>query len=203
MAETREIILASASQSRRQLLSAAGVQFRVVPADIDEEAIRTALEMDSNVIDAPDVAEVLARAKAEQVSEACPEALVIGSDQVLNLNGEIFSKPEDIDAARVTLQRLSGRSHELHSAVAIAEGGATSWTHTETVRLEMRELSTKFIAWYLAEVGPSITRSVGAYELEGLGAQLFEKVDGDYFTVLGLPLLATLAELRRRVFLPV
>jgi septum formation protein len=144
-----------------------------------------------------DVAEVLARAKAEAVSELARDAFVIGADQVLALGDRILSKPESMEAARGELLDLSGRSHTLHSAVALARSGATLWAHSETSTLTMRALSPQFIGRYLAAAGGEVLGSVGAYQLEGPGIQLFEKIDGDYFSILGLPLLPLLDALRR------
>jgi septum formation protein len=194
----REIILASGSRFRRQMLEAAGVKIRVVPADIDEDVIKTALTDDNPDIDAADVAEVLARAKAEHVSKAHPGALVIGADQVLVCGGEIFSKPPTIPAARVQLLALRGLVHALPTAVVLAEQGQTVWTHVDEPQLTMRAFSHAFLESYLEAVGDGVTETVGGYALEGLGGQLFESIDGNYFSIIGLPLLPLLSELRQR-----
>lgn len=123
---------------------------------------------------------------------------MIGGDQVLALGNEVFEKPADIEAARRSLMRLRGREHALHSAVTLAADGRVVWRHVQSARLLMRPFSETFLAEYLAAVGPRVTRVVGAYELEGRGVQLFERIDGDYFTILGMPLLALVEELRRR-----
>ncbi len=196
------LILASGSATRRKLLEAAGVEFRVVTPDVDEDAVRRDL-FDSN----PDatsthVARLLASEKANAVSRLHPAALVIGADQVLEAGREVFSKPPDMSAARVALKSLSGRTHRLLSAVALAHGGTTVWQHLEVASLAMRDVSDKFLDDYLARTGPRILASVGAYELEGLGIQLFDRIEGDYFTILGLPLLALLGELRTRGAIP-
>lgn len=192
-----ELILASGSRARRQMLEAAGLAFRVVPADVDEEAHRRAMvEHDVNG-GPPRVAQVLARVKAEEVSRRFPHALVIGADQVLALRREIFTKPADLGAARAALEQLAGHTHHLHSAVTLARGGAQIWSHIDSAALTMRALSAAFLDDYVRRAGERICASVGAYELEGLGVQLFERIEGDYFTVLGLPLLPLLAELRR------
>lgn len=197
-----DLILASGSQTRRRMLEAAGVAFRVVPAEVDEDAIRANLaESDPNGGPVR-VAEVLARVKAEEVSRRFPQALVIGGDQVLALGPEVFTKPIDRAAARVSLERLAGRTHQLHSAVVLARGGTAVWRHVDTASLTMRELSRAFVEDYLACAGEQVCAAVGAYEIEGLGIQLFERVDGDYFTILGLPLLPLLAQLRRQGVLP-
>ncbi len=190
-----ELILASGSSARRKLLAAAGVAFRVAPADVDEPALRNEIGPQA----APQrVALTLARAKAEEASRRVPAALVIGADQVLALDGAIYTKPADIAAARAQLQSLAGRTHELSSAVSLARNGHEVWSHIETAMLTMRDVSDAFLDDYLAAAGDRVCACVGAYELEGLGIQLFERIDGDYFTILGLPLLPVLAELRRR-----
>jgi nucleoside triphosphate pyrophosphatase len=192
-----QIVLASASRARRELLAAAGVAFTVEPADVDEAAIRGKLSGDANP-GAAGIAEVLARAKAESVGARHRDALVMGADQILALGSEILTKPRDAREARATLAKLKGRTHELHSAVAIAEDGKVMWTHVATARLTMRAFSNAFLEEYLVRAGDRVAQSVGAYELEGAGVQLFERIEGDYFTILGLPLLAVLAELRAR-----
>lgn len=186
------LILASASKARRALLGAAGLAFEVVAAKLDETAMRQALDE----VEPQDVAEILARAKAEAISTEHPTAAVLGADQVLSLEGRILAKPGDAPAARRQLLDLQGRTHTLFSAVAIARQGTTVWTHIGTARLSMRALTPEFIGRYLAAAGPSALESVGAYQLEGLGAHLFKLVEGDYFTVLGLPLLPVLEALR-------
>jgi nucleoside triphosphate pyrophosphatase len=191
----RPIVLASASRARRELLAAAGIPFTVEAADVDEPAIRRALKPNTTPTE---VAAVLARAKAEDVGARHGDALVIGADQVLAFGDEILTKPGDVDGARKSLLKLRGKTHELHSSVAFAEGGDIVWTHTGTARLTMRDFSDDFLDEYLVRAGDSVLQSVGAYELEGAGVQLFDRVEGDYFTVLGLPLLAVLGELRAR-----
>jgi septum formation protein len=202
MLEERPLILASASRGRRDLLAAAGLTFDIVPADIDEEAIRQTLLADDGDIDPLDIAEVLARAKAEAVSRDHPDRLVIGSDQVLARDARLYGKPADLEEARVMLMGLRGVTHELHTAVALATGGETVWAHTETAYLTMRSFSAAFLDGYLAQVGGRICDIAGGYEIEGPGVQLFERVEGDYFTIVGLPLLPLLQELRARDRLP-
>lgn len=192
------LILASGSAARRRMLEAAGLEFSVVPADVDEAAIRQALRTDDAELDPCDIAEVLARAKAEEVSRRHPGALVIGADQVLALGTEILEKSKSAGEAHACLMKLRGHKHQLHSAVALAEGGEVTWTCADTAHLTMRSFSPQFLADYLARAGNAILDSVGAYHIEGPGVQLFEQVDGDYFTILGLPLLPLLAELRLR-----
>lgn len=192
---TPEIILASASRSRRALMTGAGISARTEPADINETAIRTALQRSSET--APgDIAEILARAKAETISEAKHEAIVIGADQVLELDGEIFEKPPDMDAARKTILALRGKTHQLHASVAVARAGEAVWAHTATAHMTMRDFDAEFVGRYLSAAGEGVLGSVGAYQLEGVGVHLFSGIDGDYFTILGLPLLPLLDYLR-------
>lgn len=198
MPESMRIILASASRSRREMLQAAGIVFEIEPADLDERAIRETLTSSDEGVDPLDVAEVLARAKAEAVSGRHPDALVIGSDQVLALENEIFEKPPDVARAREMLKRLRGATHQLHSVVALASGGEADWTWSDTAHLTMRPFSVDFLEDYLVKAGPGILESVGAYRLEEIGVQLFEAIEGDYFTILGMPLVALLGELRSR-----
>ncbi|MCV0368487.1 Maf family nucleotide pyrophosphatase [Filomicrobium sp.] len=198
MLETSQLILASGSRARYSLLKSAGVAFTVIPADIDETAVRETLTSDNPEIDPVDVADVLARVKGEAVSAANPDSLVIAADQVLALGPEIFSKPADLEDARECLKKLRGRTHQLHSAVVLAENGEVTWAHVETADMTMRNFSTTFLSEYLVKAGEAVCHSVGGYQLEGQGIQLFEKIDGDYFTILGLPLLPLLAELRQR-----
>jgi septum formation protein len=192
------LILASGSRTRREMLQAAGLAFTVVPADIDEAALRAHLLSSKPGITPAGIAEELARAKAETVSRDHPHALVIGCDQVLAFDGTIFEKPRDMSDARDCLMKLRGAEHELHSAAALAVNGVVSWSHTDTARLTMRAFSPAAVDEYLARDGVDVCRSVGAYQIEGHAIQLFDKVDGDYFTILGVPLLPLLAELRAR-----
>lgn len=189
------LILGSASASRAALLKGAGLDFTIEPAGVDEDAIRKVLAR-GNGSGPADVAEVLARAKAETVSERNPGALVIGADQVLAMGSQLFEKPKDMETARRVLLTLRGKTHQLHSAVALARGGTVYWAHVETANLTMRALTPQQIGRYLAAAGEAALASVGAYQLEALGVHLFDKIDGDYFTILGLPLLPLLAKLR-------
>ena len=193
-----QIILASTSRARREMLAAAGVPFTVEAADVDEPAIRKKLLAGKPPATPQQIAEALARAKAEDVSRRHKGSLVIGGDQVLALGNELLTKARDEAAARATLGKLRGKTHELHSAVALAADGKVLWSHTGTARLKMRDFSGVFLDEYLTRTGDRIQQSVGAYELEGLGVQLFETIEGDYFTILGLPLMELLAELRAR-----
>lgn len=188
-----ELILASGSSARRKMLEAAGVAFRVAPAAVDEDAERGRLGSASP----RQVALHLARAKAAEVSLRHPEAVVIGADQVLALAGRIFTKASNLAEARIALQSLAGRTHALHSAVALAIGGGIVWHRVDDAALTMRAFSQAFADDYLERAGERVCASVGCYELEGLGIQLFEHIEGDYFTILGMPLLPLLAELRR------
>ena len=189
-----KLILASASPARRSILENAGLSFEVAPAEIDERAAEEPLSKAGATPD--DIAMALAMVKAESVSAARSDALVIGADQILDFNGERLNKPADMEAARRQLLKLSGKTHLLHSAVACARGEKIVWQHVETAALTMRKLTPAFIGRYLAAVGDDALKSVGVYQLEGRGIQLFEKVDGDYFAILGLPLLPLLAFLR-------
>ena len=172
--ETSRPILASASRTRRAMLARAGVVVDVHPADLDEASMIASLTAPPEPVAPDDIAQVLARAKAQSVAEASPGRIVIGCDQVLSLGDEVFSKPDSMDTARRNLLRLSARTHQLHSAAAIVRDGETLWSDVQTARLTMRPLSPAFIGHYLASAGPSVLTSVGAYQIEGLGAQLFE-----------------------------
>jgi nucleoside triphosphate pyrophosphatase len=197
-ASTHEIVLASGSRARREMLAAAGVAFTVQAADVDEPAIRARLLKQEASVEPKRIAAVLAAAKAEDVSGKIGGSLIIGADQVLALGDELLSKAPNVDAARATLRKLRGRTHELHSAVAFAEKGKVTWAHVATARLTMRDFSDAFLDDYLLRAGDRVGQSVGAYELEGVGVQLFDRIEGDYFTILGLPLMPVLAELRVR-----
>lgn len=200
MAETppTELLLASASPFRRKLLEAAGVLVRVVPANVDEPALKRGLAAGGLKLGPAAIAEAMAAAKAEDVSSALPEALVVGADQVLALQDELFDKPGDLAAARAQLERLRGRTHSLFTAVALAQDGRVVWSKVEGATLTMRNFSGAFLDGYLSRAGARLCQIVGGYEIEGAGIQLFERVDGDHFTIIGLPLVPLLAELRTR-----
>lgn len=188
------IILASGSPHRRKLLESAGIEFTVLKPELDERAVEAPLA--GTGVTPAEVALILAEAKATAVSEARPDALVIGSDQTLSLDDELFHKPSDMEGARRHLLKLSGRTHHLNSAVALARGGEIVWRHVSIARMTMRSLDPGFIGRHLADVGTAALTSVGAYQVEDRGIQLFDEIDGDYFTIVGLPLLPLLSALR-------
>ena len=189
------VVLASGSAARRHMLENAGIEIVVDPASVDEETVKDALRADGAPVQ--DVAETLAELKATTVSRRHPSALVLGADQMLDCDGRWLNKPESPDDAAETLRTLRGRTHELISAAVLVRDGTRIWHAIDRVSLEMRHLSEDFIDSYLHHMGKDAMQSVGAYQLEGLGAQLFTRVQGDFFTVLGLPLLPLLAQLRR------
>lgn len=188
------LILASKSGARRSLLAAAGFPFESVDSAIDERIIEAPLLAAGAA--ASEIARRLAQAKALAVSAKQPDRLVIGADQTLSLEGRIFAKPADRAAAAAQLAALSGRVHELHSALCVARAGKILFEAAPAARLTVRHLSPAFIDAYLDIVGDAALGSVGAYQIEGLGVHLFEKVDGDHSTILGLPLMPLLAFLR-------
>lgn len=189
------IILASGSASRRALMSNAGIESEAVKPLVDEEAAKAAMR--SEKVSVRDQAMHLAELKAIKVSSARP-GLVIGGDQMLSLDGRAFDKPASREEARGHLEALSGCSHTLETALVICENGQLVWRHLERPRLTMRALSAEFIETYLDRVGDAIFSTVGGYQLEGLGSQLFSRIEGDYFSILGLPLLALMDYLRTR-----
>jgi septum formation protein len=187
------LVLASRSVVRRTLLEAAGVPVEICPADIDERGVEAGAPLQEPVA----IAALLAREKAALIAERNRGRLVLGADQTLSLDGRRFTKPADQAAARAQLRELSGRTHELYSAIAFVRDGTVLFEYVGVARLTMRAVSDRFLDDYLDAVGEAATASVGAYQLEGFGIQLFERLDGDYFTVLGLPLLTALDFLRR------
>jgi len=189
------LILASTSPFRKQLLQDAGLTFDTAKPAVDERAAEAPL-LDSGATPA-DVASVLAEAKALDVSERHPGALVIGCDQTLSLGDELLHKPEDMEQARRRLLTLSGKTHELNSAVVLVKNGETLWRYVGVAHLTMRKLDPGFVGRHMAVVGDKALTSVGGYQVDGAGIQLFDKIDGDYFTVIGLPLIELLGELRR------
>ena len=197
---TAPLILASGSEIRARLLQNANVAFDVHKARVDEEMIRRALEAEGAT--PRDVADALAEAKARKVSLKNPEAVVLGCDQVLDFQGEMFSKPADPDEVRTQLLRLKGQRHMLYSAAVIYQNGEPVWRFVGGVRLFMRHFSDTFLDDYVDRNWDSIRHSVGGYKLEEEGVRLFEKIDGDYFTVLGMPLVEILSYLTLRGDLP-
>lgn len=188
------LILASGSAVRATLLRNAGLEFRVQDSRVDEDIVKKEFAHS----DTDTLALKLAEEKALAVSRAEPAALVIGADQILSCDGDRFDKPRDMAEARANLQRFRARAHILHSGLALALGGEIVWRHVDQAHLTMRDFSDGFLDWYLEILGEKVRSSVGCYQLEGPGIQLFERIEGDYFTILGLPLLPLLAELRQR-----
>jgi septum formation protein len=189
----KPLVLASKSAVRHALLRDAGIPVEVAPADIDERAI----EQRADTGDAGDIAALLAREKARAIATRLPGRLVLGADQTLALGARRFSKPPDLAAARDQLKALRGRTHELHTALALLREGAVVFEHREVARLTMRAFSDAFLEDYLEVMGSAVTTSVGAYQLEKAGIQLFERIEGDHFVILGLPLLPLLQYLRQ------
>jgi septum formation protein len=188
----KPLILASQSAARQALLTNAGIAFDAIPAELDELAIQLA-----SALSAPgEIAALLARDKALFVSAEHRDRFVIGADQTLILGEQLFSKPADRAQAALQLRALAGQSHELHSAVAVVRGDEVLFEHVSIARMTMRPLHDNAISAYLDAAGAAITTSVGAYQLEGLGVHLFERIEGDHFTILGLPLLPLLKFLR-------
>jgi septum formation protein len=195
-----KLVLASASWARSEMLRNAGVDFAVQPARVDEAAIKEGMQADG----APpvDAAQALADLKAMRILPEEADALVIGADQILECDGVWFDKPESLEDARNQLETLSGRTHHLHTAAAVVKEGSVIWREATDVSLTMRALSATFIADYLAAEGETVLQSVGAYQIEGRGAQLFAGLRGDFFSVLGLPLLPLLGFLRGHGVVP-
>jgi septum formation protein len=190
------IVLASGSVHRRELLQNAGIGFEIEASELDERAIEAPLL--GTGVSPEDIAAILAEAKAIDVSTRHPGKIVIGADQTLSLGDEVMHKPADMEAARRTLLKLSGRTHNLNGAVVLVEDGAVTWRHVATASLTLRDLDPGFIGRYLARAGEKALTSVGAYQIEKEGIQLMERIDGDFFTIVGLPLLPLLRELRQR-----
>jgi septum formation protein len=197
MSEER-LILASGSRFRRQMLTAAGIAHLAVSPTVDEDTERDRLLAETPGIRPDAMALALARVKALSVAQAHPDDWVIGADQVMALDGAMYAKPRDIAEARSHLAALSGRLHRLYSAVVLARANAIEWEFISPATMTMRSLTAAEIDRYLARAGDEVCHTVGAYALESLGAQLFDSVEGDYFTIIGLPLLPLLAALRAR-----
>ena len=190
---SKPLVLASKSEVRRNILAGAGVPVESRPAPIDERAI----EARSHVHEAAEVARVLAGAKAHTVAAQMPARVVLGADQTLTLDGQRFSKPTDRDGARQQLQDLRGKVHRLHSALTLVRDGEVLFEHSDAAELTMRAFSDRFLDSYLDSAGEAAYASVGGYQIESVGIHLFERIDGDYFTILGLPLLPLLGYLRQ------
>ena len=186
------LILASSSAVRRQMLYAAGVEYDAIASAVDEDAIKAAHS------DAAEMTVELAAAKALSISRTLPDAWVIGSDSAVNVDGRLFNKPATREAAAEHLRAFSGRAMQLTSAVALVRAGEVDWRHVETATLHVRPLSEEFIASYLDDEWPEVGYCVGVFRMEGRGAQLFNSVEGDYFTILGMPLIPLLGALRER-----
>lgn len=195
-----KLILASGSISRARLLAAAGVAFEIVSPNVDEDAVKEAMLAEN--APARDIADALAALKASKVSLSQPGALVIGADLILVFEGELISKAADTATARALLKRLAGKTHELIAAAVLAKDGAVVWRHAARAELAMRPFSDAFLEGYLERNGDAILSSVGCYFLEGEGVQLFTHIKGDYFTILGLPMIPLLNALREFGALP-
>lgn len=195
MGVERDLVLASSSLTRARILTAAGVTFRAKPAEIDEAPLKRILRARAEPADA--AAFELAGAKALAAGREEKNALVLGADQILTFEGAWFDKPGSRAEAKSQLLRLAGKPHQLHTALVVVRGGAVIWRHGEVARLTMWAFDEAFVENYLAAAGDEILGSVGAYQLEGLGAQLFDGIEGDFFAILGLPLLPLLGFLRR------
>jgi len=195
----RKLVLGSGSSIRKTLLENAGLVFETDPARIDEDAIKDAIMADP--MPPEDVAVILAEAKAGDVSPRHPGAMVIGCDQTLGFEGATLSKAPDIESLRQQLLDMRGKRHQLHASVVLMRDSETVWRHVETATLDMRDISPAFLGRYLSHAGESALQSVGGYQLERLGIQLFETVDADYFTILGLPMVPLLAALRAKGWL--
>jgi septum formation protein len=198
----KDLVLASETASLRRLLEASGLAFRTLSLNLEENAPNQATLLETlGGTDPADVAELLARTRIEEAHARAPGALIIGAHQVVSLNGKVLEKPTTVDAARDRLFELRGKTHELHSAVALGEDGNITWTHVETAQLTMRAFSPQFVGRYLAATGPQVFESAGAYHLDGAGLQLFDRIQGDYFTMLGAPIFLLFVRLREIGFM--
>ena len=190
------VILASASTARASLLRGAGVEFEIVPAAVEEDRLKASLRQEG--ASPRDVADALSELKAVRVSAPRPQAIVVGADQILEYDGEVLNKPKDRAALELQLRRLRGGRHKLVTAAVLAQDGRAFWRHVAETTLWMRNFSEAFLEWYLAQEGENLFGCVGGYRLEGAGVQLFERIEGDYFSILGLPLVPLLAALREQ-----
>lgn len=197
---SRPLLLASSSAIRLQLLRNAGLEVSAQPARIDEDSLRQSLEAEA--ARPRDIADALAEMKAAKLSDRFPQALVLGCDQVLDLKGRVFTKPATPADARSQLLALRGQTHALLSAAVLYDAGQPIWRHVGQARLTMRDFSDSYLDSYIARNWPEISHSVGAYLLEAEGVRLFDRIEGDYFTILGLPLLPLLSYLATRGFIP-
>jgi len=202
MLDLKPVILASGSKTRAQILLRAGISYEIVAPEIDEGIVKRRVRRDQIRINNSDTALILAEQKAVCVSKALPGRFVIGADQILELDGEIINKPTNLEQAKSQLARLSGRSHELISAVSIVYNGTNIWNHVDRARLWIRTLNTEFIDIYLDQIGDAAFTSPGAYQIEGIGIQLFDRMDGNHYTILGMPLLPLLNFLRKKKLVP-
>ncbi len=189
------LVLASASSSRARLLQHAGVPFEVHPAHVDEDGVKESMLAEG--ADGRAIADALAELKARRVSNTQPGALVLGADQVLVCDGALFNKAETMEAAAAQLRRLRGKPHQLVTAAVLAKDGAPIWRHVDIATLWMRDFSDTVLESYLTAEGDDLLGSVGCYRLEAVGVQLFERIEGDYFSILGLPLVPLLTALRQ------
>jgi septum formation protein len=194
------IVLSSSSATRRKLLSQTGLYFKTAKPPVDESVIKETLRKAG--ASAAQVADNLAESKADSVALILPGAYIIGADQMLECDGVWFDKPDGLEGARRHLLALRGKTHQLVTATVIAHEGRVIWRHLDTAQMTMRAFSDEFLERYLDKTGDDIVHSVGAYELEGMGAQLFEKIEGDFFSILGLPLIPLMGALREAGALP-
>lgn len=201
-ADGSELILASASSGRADILSGAGLAFRQAPAAVDERALEAEAEAAGLGIDGGKLAQLLAVAKAEDVSARFSTAVVIGVDQVMECDGVLYHKPVSREAARACLSELRGRTHRLHCGLAVARGGRAVWQHLAVAHMTMRPFSDAFLDAYCDAEDETLLQTVGAYRIEGRGVQLFARIEGDHFTIIGLPLLPLLGYLRGVGWLP-
>lgn len=197
MSGDAQLILASASRGRAELLRKAGLKFHQCPAGVDERRLQADAVEPGGAVDAGALSLMLASAKAQAVSHAELDAFVIGADQTMECGGVLFEKPPTMEAARDQLRKLRGQTHCLNSAVCVARGGQIHWSHLAKAELEMRDFSDRFLDDYCRAEGEIVLQSVGAYRIEGAGVQLFSRIDGDIFTIIGLPLLPLLGYLRK------